>query len=203
MICQCIPLIRGIKGAKAVNIELKNKIMGLNSDALISGLRKLVSDERKLKAEVLHYLWVVQQKRVFAEFGYPSLFEFCMRNLGYTEAESQRRISAMRLLGEIPEVEEKIADGSLSLSSLSMAQSLFRQEAKLNHSFTKEKKIEVLQALENKSVRECEKEILKFSNTPVKPQERIRAISEDLVQVTFSAPKQFIEKLEKLRAIRS
>jgi hypothetical protein len=84
-----------------------------------------------------------------------------------------------------------------------MAQSLFRQEAKANHSFTKEKKIEVLLALENKSVRECEKEILKYSSAAHKPMEKVRPISPELVQVSFSAPREFIEKLEKLKAIRS
>jgi hypothetical protein len=77
----------------AMNIELKNELMKLHHDNLISNLQMLVSKERKLKTEILHYLWVIQQKRIFAELSYSSLFEFCMKHLGYTEAESQRRIT--------------------------------------------------------------------------------------------------------------
>jgi hypothetical protein len=186
-----------------MNLELKNKLMNLKSQALVLDLKNLVGEERKLKARILHYLWVIQCKRIFAEFGYPSLFEFCIKHLGYTEAETQRRISAMKLLGELPQIEEKITEGKLSLSALAMAQSLFRQEAKNENSFSKEQKIEVLEVLENKSVRECEKELLKFSSQLILPRERVRSITENTVEVKFNAPNEFIEKLEKLKALRS
>jgi hypothetical protein len=69
-----------------------------------------------------------------------------------------------------------------------MAQSLFRQEAKNENSFSKEQKIEVLEVLENKSVRECEKELLKFSSQLILPRERVRPITENTVEVKFNAP---------------
>jgi hypothetical protein len=192
-------------GVKSMNVELKQRLINLDSGTLILDLKKLVTDERKLKTDILHYLWVVQQRRIFAEMGFPSLFEFCTKHLGYTEAESQRRISAARLLGELPEIDQKINEGRLSLSSLSMAQSLFRQEAKGYQTFSKDKKIEVIKALENKSVRECEKEILKYSSKKdlFQKREKIKPLSDDFVQISFSAPKAFVEKLEKLKGLRS
>jgi hypothetical protein len=188
-----------------MNIELKDKLMTLDPRSLVLDLKKLIASERKLKSKILHYLWVVQQKRIFAELAYPSLFEFCTKHLGYTEAESQRRISASRLLGEIPEIDQKVNEGSLSLSALSMAQSLFRQEAKTDQPFSREKKTEVLAALENKSARECEKEILKYSSSSdtFLPREKIKPISDSMVQVSFSAPKEFVERLERLKVSRS
>src|ERR1700677_3167081 len=98
-----------------------------NSD-LILKLKNLVIEERKLTAEILEYLREVEVRKLFLELGYPSLFEFCMRELGYSEGSAQRRISAMRLIKTLPEIEDKIVTGELSLSVVSQAQSFFRAQ---------------------------------------------------------------------------
>ncbi|MBC7396333.1 MAG: hypothetical protein H7333_02725 [Bdellovibrionales bacterium] len=61
---------------------------------------------------------------------YPSLFEYAVKALGYSEAASFRRISAMRLMKQIPEVKTAIDEGRLNLSQLTQAQAFFKQEEK-------------------------------------------------------------------------
>jgi hypothetical protein len=61
---------------------------------------------------------------------YKSLFDFTVRRLGFPEDQAYRRIAAMKLLKEIPEIEEKINAGEISLTHIGLAQSLFRQEMK-------------------------------------------------------------------------
>jgi len=58
--------------------------------------------------------------------------------------EVHRRINALKLMREIPEVQIQIEKGELNLSSLSVAQSFFRTDAAAD-------KKEVLAALKNKT----------------------------------------------------
>ena len=92
--------------------QLKDK----SNEKLLSALKMLVAEERKLRIQLLRYLKEVESRRLFLEMGYPSLYAFMREELGYSEAATQRRIQAMRLIKEVPEAEEKIESGRLSLS---------------------------------------------------------------------------------------
>src|SRR5262245_52954493 len=98
----------------------KEALLNLTSLS-VSDLRlhtqKLVSSERKITVEILWHLKEIERRRAFADFGYPSLWEYCIHELGYSEGAAGRRISAMRLLKELPETAKSLADGELSLSN--------------------------------------------------------------------------------------
>src|SRR5690606_23711197 len=107
---------------------------------------------------------------------YPSLFEYCTCVLKYSRAAAQRRIDSMRAMKLIPEIEEKIVSGELNLSSIAQAQSFFRHEAKLGKPYSVTQKKEVLVKLENKSTRECIKELIAISPESI-PQEKRRELT--------------------------
>ena len=98
----------------------------ISDDLLLEKTKELVTEERKITLQVLWHLREVENRKLHAARGFSSLFEYCVKELKYSEPSAQRRISSMRLLKEIPEVEEKITDGALSLTVLSQAQSFFR-----------------------------------------------------------------------------
>jgi len=107
--------------------------MNLNSmkdHEILHKIKTLVQDERKLLTQILHHLRVVERRKLFSDLECQSLFEYCVKELGYSEGQAGRRIQAMRLLKEIPEIEDKIKTGKLSLSNLSQAQAYFRQKGK-------------------------------------------------------------------------
>ncbi|NUM89777.1 MAG: HNH endonuclease [Bdellovibrionales bacterium] len=109
----------------------------------------------------------------------------------FSEDEACRRISAMRLHRELPEVE----NASISLTNLSRAESAFRREK-----FTREKKITILRELENKSVREGEKILAQSAPRPPRP-DRVRAVAEGAVEVRFQADPALREKIEILKGL--
>src|SRR4051812_49126145 len=110
----------------------KNEIQNLSNADLISKLKSNVAEEKYIVIQILKLLDEVQRRRLYFEYGYTSLFQFTMKELNYTEAQAQLRISTMRLAQEIPEIREKVANGSLSLSAVSKAQSFFREKGKIN-----------------------------------------------------------------------
>lgn len=112
-------------------------------------LARYIKSEREILTLVLHHLREADRRRLFSKHGYKSLFEYAVKRLGYTEDEAYRRISAMRLLKELPQIEEKIESGALSLSNVAQAQNFFRQEAKECRARTTQEKVALIEKIEN------------------------------------------------------
>src|SRR5436305_783338 len=123
---------------------MHEQLRQLDNETLLQKTKFLAVEERKITISVLHHLREIYRRRLYAK-SYSSLFEFVTRELGYSDAAAQRRIAAMRLLTEIPEIEEKIESGDLTLSNAAQAQKLFQTEAKLNQPFSLEEKKEILE----------------------------------------------------------
>ena len=83
-------------------------------------IKKLYQRERELLAEILEHIQECDRRRLYLEFGYPNLFSYLTRHIGYSEGAAQRRIDAARLMTDIPEVKEKIESGKIQLSHISM-----------------------------------------------------------------------------------
>lgn len=119
----------------------------------------------------LWHLREVEERKLFAALGYSSLFEFVVKKLGRSPGAAWRRVNAMRVMKEIPEVEKMIQDCTVSLSTLSSVQSFCRKtKASL------ETKKQLIKQIENKSERETEK-ILAALNPKVARRERVRKIA--------------------------
>ncbi|OFZ55188.1 MAG: hypothetical protein A2428_11620 [Bdellovibrionales bacterium RIFOXYC1_FULL_54_43] len=105
-------------------------LRSLSDSELLSQTQLLVARERKLTAELLWHLREVEHRRLYAEEGFSSLFDYVTRGLGYAEGSADRRISAMRLLKELPGIEPALKSGELSLSNASALQHFFKSEQK-------------------------------------------------------------------------
>lgn len=79
-----------------------------------------------------------------------------MKHLKYSNDQADRRIKAMRLLQELPEIETKITSGSLNLTNLALAQRLFLHQKKSAKVVEKETKLELLAKLEDQTTRQAE-----------------------------------------------
>jgi hypothetical protein len=100
----------------------------LSNPELLTQTQALVHQERRLGVEILWHLREIESRRLYAERGYSSLHTYCVQELKYSDGAAHRRISAMRLLKDLPEVEEKIQSGALSLSTAATLQDFLRAE---------------------------------------------------------------------------
>src|ERR1700712_1535778 len=82
--------------------------------------------ERDSTIGMLRYLLDVEKRLVFAKRGFSSMFAFGMEVLGYTDDEMTPRLRAMSLMELLPEIDERIESGELSLSVVSNAEGFFR-----------------------------------------------------------------------------
>lgn len=176
-------------------------LRNLSDQDLLAKTEALARQERELLIQVLHHLKEIERRRLFSSSNYRSLFDYCLKRLGYSADQAARRISAMRLLKELPEIESKIETGSLTLTSLGLAQTLFRHEQKIKD-MSKESKLNLLTQLEHKTTREAEKIVAGASSAPLTLMpDRTRAVTQDIFEIKFMADEPLTEKLEQLRGL--
>lgn len=95
------------------------RLKHLSDSDLHSQAQRLVKEERELLTRILWHLHEIDRRKLFSSLKYRSLFEYAVKELHYSEDQTYRRISAMKLLllRELPELEEKIDEGRLCLKN--------------------------------------------------------------------------------------
>ncbi len=126
--------------------------------------KMLVRDERKVSIKILHHLKEIDRRRLYSDIGYGSLFDYVVKELGYSPGSAYRRIQAARLLVDVPEVENKILTGCLNLTQVCDATTFFRE----NEIREPNRKIEVLRQIENLSKTETSRHFALLSGKPEK-----------------------------------
>ena len=191
------------KNSNGSQLESEN-LYKLEDETLMSELQKSVKEEKRVTQRVLDFLEEVERRKLYAKRGYPSLFEFCVKELKYSESSAQRRISAMRVIRTIPEAKSKLESSAVNLSTLSQLHSFIRREEKLkNVKLNQEMKRGLLEAISDKSQRDCEKAFIAISPQSAGSKESTRPLTSDLTELKFVASKELIKKIARLREILS
>lgn len=134
-------------------MDLKN----LSDDSLHERNLLCAKEEREILTRMLHQLRETEKRRLYSKYKCTSLFDYAMKHLKYSSDQADRRIKAMRLLKELPELEPKISSGALSLTNLALAQKLFIKQRKSGKTSQLKDKITLLEKLEHQTTRAAEK----------------------------------------------
>jgi hypothetical protein len=97
---------------------MRLNIKDLSDEALWARLPVLAATERTTMAVLIEHLVELDERRLCVGKGFPSLFEYCVHALRFSEGESYRRIRAVRAVRKRPGLLRMLEDGSLSLSAL-------------------------------------------------------------------------------------
>src|SRR5262245_60397333 len=87
-------------------------------DELLRRLVDLVSQSRRVEADLVAHIGEVDERRLFARFAFPSMFAYCTDGLHLSEAEAYRRITVARSARRYPVLLAMLRDGRLHLSGL-------------------------------------------------------------------------------------
>jgi hypothetical protein len=90
----------------------------LSDPALLHDLKSLVTQDRATTAMLIAHLGEVDARRLYAAPGYPSMFEYCVRELHFSEDVAYKRIQVARLARQFPAVHAMLADGRLHLTAV-------------------------------------------------------------------------------------
>ncbi len=185
----------------------------ITNQKLLDATGLLVREERRIGIEILWHFREIETRMAYIEAGCTSLFVYATKILKYSEAAAYRRISAMKMLRDNPEVADMVRDGKLSVTTVSQVESFLKFEKIHNKKiYSANEKRGLLERVQEKSTRQVELELVLESErllekTPhAKPWVRIRAestkvVGEKLVEITFTAEESLCQKLRRVRDV--
>jgi 5-methylcytosine-specific restriction endonuclease McrA len=131
----------------------------LSDDDLLARLEDAVRQERKATAHVVALLMEVDSRKLYARQSCSSLFTYCVKVLHLSEHAAYLRIEAARAARRFPAILDRLADGELHLTAISLLAPLLTTT---NH-------IDVLDAARHKSKREVEQLVARLRPQPDVP----------------------------------
>lgn len=162
-------------------------LKALSDKNLLSHTLLLAQKERQILVEVLWHLREIDNRKLYSDLKCSSLFDYCVKVLKYSEGQASRRVSATRLLKEVPKISKHIEEGKINLTQLNQAKSFF-DEMKIQGPIEKEK---IINTMSGKSTRDTEKMLweMKGDSVPHK--------------VSIVVTKETLEKLTKIQKMKS
>ncbi len=191
----------------------QSSLKHLSSSELLNNTRTLAAEERRITLQLIEHLKEIDSRMLYAELGFESLFAFVVRHLGYSEGSAHRRIAAMRLLKEVPEVREKLESGALTLTNAAKIQVALRATEKArfeikdasNSRLEVALKTEIIEACSNLSQNECDQVL--FQKLPglseQLPQEKVRRVDTHKTEIKLLVTDDLLEKVQKLNLMLS
>ncbi len=92
----------------------------LSDRDLLVELERAAALERHVTARLIALLMEVDTRRLYAGQGYSSLFTYCVQRLHLSEHAAYLRIEAARSARRFPTIVDRLADGSLHLTAVSL-----------------------------------------------------------------------------------
>ncbi|HWU42839.1 MAG TPA: HNH endonuclease signature motif containing protein [Bdellovibrio sp.] len=180
------------------------KLKKLKNWELESQLKNLIAKERKLLHVILEHIKEVDIRKLYLEKAYSSLFEYLVKELGYSGSAAMRRIDAAKLLREIPSVSEKIQEGSLNLSQIGeLSRAVKEKEKSCGEKISLAQKIELVEAIAGKSTGETQKELCLALDIDLKEPEKKFVQKDESVHLTVTLSKELHDKLMRCKDLAS
>lgn len=145
---------------------------------------------KKSQHELLLAIQLVDSKRVFLKVGYKNLYDYCMKCLLLSEGTTYALIRVARKSVEIPEIEQAIAQGTLSLSHAKTLLPVIK----------KENKTEWLEKAKSMSVRNLEKEVAQ-TKPELLIREQLKVVAENRVKLECGLSPKALEIIERAKAL--
>lgn len=99
---------------------MNNSLALLSNEELIASLKTLVKDERGRTVAVLKHLAEMDRRRLAEESGFPSLFEYCVRELRYAHGAAAKMIHTARAAAKFRVLYRTLERGLLSVTTVSL-----------------------------------------------------------------------------------
>src|SRR5438105_10647990 len=160
-------------------VNSNEAIRCMNDDDLIYYTREVVRRGCEAEADLLLHLAEIEERGLFRNRAFPSMFAFCVVELGFSEDAAYNRITVARAARRLPAIFEAVRSGQIHLSGLRVL---------LPH-LTDENHEEVLAQAAGKSKRDIEELVARLAPKPPVPTV-IRKLPDRVVQpaLTLSAP---------------
>ena len=183
----------------------KKSFHALKDAELLKLAVQAANTEKEATLALLDYLVEVDIRRLYATVNAcSSLFDYLVKELGFSHPAASERVNTVRLIRAVPPVKEHLETGKLTLTSAAQIQRYVNAEQKVDpkgRAMSAEIKHEVVEACLGKSKREVEKTLFEKHSEPAKAliQEKVRAVTASRSEIKFTVDEVILEKLKQLK----
>ncbi|MFA6003545.1 MAG: hypothetical protein WC881_05705 [Elusimicrobiota bacterium] len=157
-------------------MDLKN----LEDAELLTRIKDLVRKEREDTAEIIAHLAEIDSRDLALRLAFPSLFAYCIRELGYSDSAAYYRIRAARTVRRFPQVLNMIKTGAIGLEAI----------VRLHPHLNAPDAVKLLESAQGKSIREIESMVAGLAPLPDKPDMARMIAVRKKAPVSRQAPKE-------------
>ncbi|HEX9574544.1 MAG TPA: hypothetical protein VF994_10635 [Myxococcales bacterium] len=93
-------------------------VESLSASELLSATQELVRKSRGFEVELLVHLGEIDERRLYLDRAFSSMFAFCVGELGFTEDAAYNRIAVARAARRLPVILEALRSGLVHLAGL-------------------------------------------------------------------------------------
>ena len=142
------------------NQNLFSRAREASDEDLFASVERLTLTEHGVVMKVLVLLGEIDRRGIYRERAWPSLFEYCVAHLHYSEGQACRRISAARALQKFPALFDLFEKRAITLTNL----------AKVSRALTETNHLDLAKAVGTKRKDEAERILASWFPQPdVKP----------------------------------
>jgi len=149
-------------------------------------------DYDNLEWQMIECLQEIDRLKIFKYLGFPSLFQYAVQCLGFSESVAYSFINVARKAAVVGELEEALRTKVLSVTKASRAVSVM----------TKENAVELIEFARSHSSREIDFEVARI-NPKSTFKERVKPVSEDTVEIRVCVSRATFEKLSRAKDLAS
>src|SRR5215470_6254405 len=95
---------------------------------IVAELKDLLSRERITLVPILEGIAKIEERKLYLELGYDSMWAFLKRELAQSEAMIHYRLASSRMLRRFPQVAEPLRDGRLCMTVLASLAKVLTEE---------------------------------------------------------------------------
>ena len=178
-----------------------NTLLKLSDEQLETSLKFFIKKERQILHIILEHIKEINRREIHLR-KYPSLVEYLIKDFGYSETAARTRVGAAKLLNDVPELAEKIQDGSMNLAKVSeLSRAVKEKELSTREKITAAQKVELVAMISGKTTRESQKDLAQALDIQVKEFESHRVQKDESVRHEFTASKQMQDKINRCRSL--
>jgi hypothetical protein len=134
-------------------------LQSLSSDDLLAATRDLVRKSCRVEADLLLHLAEIDERKLYLQRAFPSMFAFCMEELGFSVDATYYRLTVARAGRQFPAILDALRAGKIHLAGLRL----------LVPHLTEENHREVLAQAANRSKRQIEEIVARLAPLPPVP----------------------------------
>lgn len=173
--------------------------MKLSNTELDASLKRLVASERKILHLILEHINEVDSRKIYLEMAYASLYEYLVKECKYSGSAAMRRISAARLMREVPVLSEKIQTGAINLSQIGELFRSIKEKEKSGVVVSTIQKKDLVASISGKTTAETQKEISVELDLEIKIPEKQFVQKDDSVRMELTLTREHYELLMKCK----